>query len=94
MIIPGRASSSIIIDSSSLITHSLSPYYIYIHTSSIAHLSLLLLLSLIFIYTYIHHIQEICRALVEADVNIKVVSTMRNAIKNKVNLEEAAAGRY
>ena len=37
-------------------------------------------------------LKEICRALVEADVNVKVVSTMRKAIKDKVNLEEAAAG--
>lgn len=37
--------------------------------------------------------QEICRALVESDVNIKVVSTLRKGIKDKINLEDAPPGR-
>ena len=56
--------------------------------------------SLLYIHTHTHNththtqvvndevvdgmLQEICRALVEADVNIKVVSTLRKAIKDKV----------
>ena len=37
-------------------------------------------------------LSEISRALLESDVNIKVVKTLRNAIKEKVNLAEAPAG--
>lgn len=37
--------------------------------------------------------QEICRALVESDVNIKVVSTLRKGIKDKINLEDAPPGK-
>jgi signal recognition particle subunit SRP54 len=37
-------------------------------------------------------LQEICRALVEADVNIKVVATLRKAIKDKVDKDATAAG--
>ena len=37
-------------------------------------------------------LSEISRALLESDVNIKVAMTLRNAIKEKVNLAEAPAG--
>jgi len=36
--------------------------------------------------------QDICRALLEADVNVKIVGTLRNSIKNRLNLEDEAAG--
>ena len=37
-------------------------------------------------------VKEICNALVEADVNIKLVAGMRNAIKRTVNFKELAPG--
>ncbi|EWM21521.1 signal recognition particle 54 kda protein [Nannochloropsis gaditana] len=37
-------------------------------------------------------LQDVCRALVESDVNIKVVATLRKGIKEKVNLADAPAG--
>lgn len=37
-------------------------------------------------------LREICRALVEADVNVGVVASLRNNIKKIVNLDELAAG--
>eukprot|EP00607_Mallomonas_marina_P007836 CAMPEP_0182418038 /NCGR_PEP_ID=MMETSP1167-20130531/2498_1 /TAXON_ID=2988 /ORGANISM="Mallomonas Sp, Strain CCMP3275" /LENGTH=506 /DNA_ID=CAMNT_0024592003 /DNA_START=76 /DNA_END=1593 /DNA_ORIENTATION=- len=36
--------------------------------------------------------QDICRALLEADVNVKIVGKLRNNIKARLNLEEQAAG--
>lgn len=35
---------------------------------------------------------EVCRALLEADVNVKLVQSLRQSVKKKVNLEELAAG--
>lgn len=37
-------------------------------------------------------IKEICNALVEADVNIKLVAGLRNSIKKSVNFKELAPG--
>jgi signal recognition particle GTPase len=37
-------------------------------------------------------LQDISRALIESDVNIRVVSQLRKSIKEKVNLEDAPAG--
>ena len=37
-------------------------------------------------------VKEICNALVEADVNIKLVAGMRAAIKRAVNFKELAPG--
>jgi signal recognition particle subunit SRP54 len=37
-------------------------------------------------------IKEICNALVEADVNIKLVAGLRNSIKKTVNFNELAPG--
>ena len=36
--------------------------------------------------------QDICRALLEADVNVTIVGKLRNSIKTRLNLEEEAAG--
>lgn len=36
--------------------------------------------------------QDICRALLEADVNIKIVGKLRNSIKSRLNLEDEAVG--
>lgn len=36
--------------------------------------------------------QDICRALLEADVNVKIVGSLRNSIKNRLNLEDESAG--
>eukprot|EP01041_Mallomonas_annulata_P005986 gene5986-12068_t len=36
--------------------------------------------------------QDICRALLEADVNVKIVGKLRNNIKTRLNLEEQAPG--
>src|SRR3546814_8145286 len=37
-------------------------------------------------------IQDIARALLESDVNVRVVGQLRQRIKERVNLEDAAAG--
>lgn len=37
-------------------------------------------------------VKEICNALVEADVNIKLVAGLRNSIKKTVNFKELGAG--
>lgn len=37
-------------------------------------------------------VKEICNALVEADVNIKLVAGLRNSIKKSVNFKELAPG--
>jgi signal recognition particle subunit SRP54 len=37
-------------------------------------------------------VKEICNALMEADVNIKLVATLRKAIKSSVNFKELAPG--
>eukprot|EP00899_Mesostigma_viride_P002874 jgi/Mesvir1/12588/Mv24180-RA.1 len=37
-------------------------------------------------------LKEICTALLQADVNVRLVSTLRNNIKKIVNLEDLAAG--
>jgi signal recognition particle subunit SRP54 len=37
-------------------------------------------------------LKEICRALMEADVNVKLVGQLRNNVKASVNLEDASAG--
>jgi len=55
-------------------------------------LLLLLLLIIIIIIIIILLHQEISRALIEADVNIRLVSQLRKNIKEAANLEEAPAG--
>ncbi len=37
-------------------------------------------------------IKEICAALLEADVNVKLVGTLRKSIKQSVNFKELAPG--
>jgi signal recognition particle subunit SRP54 len=37
-------------------------------------------------------LKEICTALLQADVNVKQVMGLRNGVKNRVNLEQLAAG--
>lgn len=37
-------------------------------------------------------VKEICNALVEADVNIRLVSSLRKDIKKAVNFDEIASG--
>src|SRR5436305_8297871 len=37
-------------------------------------------------------LKEICAALLGADVNVKLVSTLRNNVKKSVNIQEVAAG--
>ncbi len=37
-------------------------------------------------------LKEICTALLQADVNVKQVSGLRTGVKNRVNLEQLAAG--
>ncbi len=37
-------------------------------------------------------LKEICTALLQADVNVKQVSGLRNGIKKRVNIEQLAAG--
>jgi signal recognition particle subunit SRP54 len=37
-------------------------------------------------------LKEICTALLQADVNVKLVMNLRNGIKKRVNVEELAAG--
>jgi signal recognition particle subunit SRP54 len=37
-------------------------------------------------------LKEICKALLQADVNVKQVSGLRNGIKKRVNIEQLAAG--
>jgi signal recognition particle subunit SRP54 len=37
-------------------------------------------------------IKEICAALLEADVNVKLVGTLRKSIKQAVNFKEAGPG--
>jgi signal recognition particle subunit SRP54 len=36
--------------------------------------------------------KEICKALLQSDVNVKLVAGLRNNIKKRINLEEMAAG--
>lgn len=37
-------------------------------------------------------VKEICNALVEADVNVKLVVSLRNSIKRSVNFKELGPG--
>lgn len=37
-------------------------------------------------------IKELCMALLEADVNIKLVSSLRNSIKKRIAFDDMAAG--